>query len=112
MASVKESADLDNLPDLDTVKRYASRILNELKDQVNGQLDFSSNIKSFGPSQVVFNRVNADIAVTHTLRNVPQGFIIINSLQPIRVYQGTTPWTKDKLYLRSDVVGTVTILVI
>lgn len=112
MAAIKEGTELDNLQDLDQVKRYASRALGAIKEEINGNLDFSTNIRSFGPSQVVFLVAATDVVITHTLRSIPQGFIVINALQPIRVYQGQTPWTKDKLYLRSDVAGTINILVI
>lgn len=43
--------------------------------------------------------------VAHTLKRIPEGFIVINKDKAADVYDSGTPWTEDEIYLKTDVAS-------
>lgn len=48
-----------------------------------------------------------EVAVPHTLKRIPTGYLVIRQDKAASVYDGSTTFTKTNIYLKSD-VATVT----
>lgn len=111
MGKVKSSPQLQNVADLDDLKRFVGSFCEELAREFNGRVTFGDNIQASGPHTVTFSAAG-EMEVTHDLRTVPLGFIVINKTATCDVWKGSTTWTETKIYLQSSAASTITIYVI
>lgn len=102
--------DFTNLETLEDVKRYASIAVGQIKDALNGLLTFQDNFQSQIVS-VSFASVNTDVQISHSLGRVPTGYLHIRSTAAMVLYDGASANTDALLYIRSNGVGTATVLI-
>lgn len=110
MALIKENTEIQLAPDSQKF-RYIQAFMEAVKRTVNGKLDISSNV-NIAPVTVNFGVANSDIGIAHNLNRVPRGYIVISRSASFVVYDGGTPWTRDRLYLRSNATGQAKIVII
>lgn len=115
MPLVKQFFGISQLTSWKEVQRFASSVLDNLVDVVNGQLSFVDNINADGPYTVTFSGSSDVQAVAHNLARVPTGVIEISRTAAVTTY---TPsgiaytWTNNKIFLQSSGAGSVTIYII
>jgi hypothetical protein len=85
-------------------------VINNLRNTINGNLDFDTNFRSQFVS-VEFAATNTDTEINHSLGKRPRGYIIINSNEPMNVYDGNEAFQINKLVLRSDATGGANLLI-
>lgn len=90
--------------------KYLSIQLKSYYDILNGDLTFQD---SFAGKTITaeFTVVNTDTTFAHGLGFTPTGYIPIGYSAAMRVYDGVGTWNNSDIVLKSDVVGTATILV-
>jgi len=79
-----------------------SRFILDLASVINGGLKIPDNISSDIVAVADTGLANTEFTVTHTLKRVPQGFIIINNDKAGVVYNSTTVWTTTAIYLKCN----------
>lgn len=108
---ITRSNDVSNLdPGSDNFGRFVSQLLTSITSVINGELDFTDNIKC-SIVQATFVVVDTDVGITHTLGRTPVGYFVIGALAATNIYDGLQPKTDQLIYLRSSVVTTVRLLV-
>ena len=60
---------------------------------------------------ITFNQANVQQTIRHGLAFVPQYYVPLNKSVAMDIYNGDTGFDKTNIYLKSTVVGTVTLLV-
>lgn len=110
MGKIIASPEIDNVPGAEAKIRYIQLFLNNVLEQINGNLEITENLKI--KLQIVkFTSANVNKAIPHGLGVVPQGYIVCGkSAASVEVYDGTVVSTKNLIYLRSAAVGTANIL--
>lgn len=96
--------------DWDKAKLDLLPFLKDLRDQVNGSLQFDQNLKT-QTVHTSFGATNTDVAVSHNLGTVPSGYILAGASAPMSLFNGSKANTASLLYLRSNNVGSATIVV-
>ena len=61
---------------------------------------------------VTFNVANNEYEISHGLKRVPNGFIILNKSKASDVYDSGTAWTLSSIYLKCDTAGAVVKLIV
>ena len=84
----------------------------ELADTLNGGLKFSDNFNQETITVSDTGTADVEIAVTHTLKRIPVGFILINRNKAASVYSSGTAWTATTIYLKANLANcNITIMV-
>jgi hypothetical protein len=99
--------------DKDTLEqrwKYLSIQLKSNYDLLNKGLGFADNFNAKTLS-ATFTVANTDTTFAHGLGFTPTGYIPIGYTVAMRVYNGDGAWNNTNIILKSDVVGTATILV-
>jgi len=55
---------------------------------------------------------DAEGAVEHGLRVVPKGYVVVSRDKAAHIYDGSTAWTNEFIYVRSDIATVVAQLLI
>jgi len=111
MSKVETHGDLGSIKDTTTFMRFCSSFLSDVTDVINGQLEFSLNIKSQVVS-VTFNTANSDVTVTHTLNKTGVNFLVANKDVACDIYHGSQSDTSSTIYVRSTVAPATVVLVL
>lgn len=107
---VKTVQDFNNVDNWEDLRKYSSQVVKAIIDVVNGNLDFSSNIRS-SIITAQFTVATSDQQVAHGLGTVPSGYIVVGRSSNFNVFNGISPNTSDNIFLASSGAGTATILV-
>ncbi len=97
------------------LRRFTSQVVESIIQQVNGNLSFTENLFTSGPSIVEFAGPNDVQMVMHNLRRVPLGYVVVNQNAPIIVYKPEGDqylWTEKRIFLQGSGVGQVTLFVL
>lgn len=103
------ATDLSNIKDED-ITRFVSQFTSQTADIINGNISFADNFKAQTLS-VTFSSANTDVQVSHGLKKVPTGYIIVGASSAMSVYDGSSSNTADLFYVRSSATGTARILI-
>jgi len=72
------------------------------------QDNFDCNIQTVTLSAVV----GTELEITHNLRKIPTGYMVVSKDKTGDIYNGSSAWTATTLYLKSSVSSpTITVLV-
>jgi hypothetical protein len=110
MSSLTTSADFANLKGFDDLKRWITIWARDVESQINGNLDFTSNIRC-KIIDYTFVSPNTEYGIAHNLRKVPTGYILVNTDLATVLYNGGSTNTDSLIYLKCSVVTTCKILV-
>ena len=110
MGKLKQQYNLSNLLTVDDLIRFLSQITDEYATVVNGQLQFDQNLKT-STVDVRFTAANTQVSVPHGLARVPTGYIQAKSNVAARIYDGGSTNTDSVLYLKSDAIANVKVIV-
>lgn len=111
MASIKTTSDMGNVKSLRDIIRYITVFAKDLIENINGNLEFDSNIKS-STIEVTFASANVEQGIRHGLKRIPTGYIVKRASVACSIYDGGTKNTSDAIFLKSSAAGTVTLIVI
>lgn len=109
MSRLTESTDVTQVKP-EEIGTHLDRFSQQVSEILNGGIDFRTNFNG-GLVNAVFIAANTDTAVAHNLGRIPTGYIPTAKTAAMHVYTGTAPWTTKLMYLKSDVIGTVGLLV-
>lgn len=113
MAKLTVIPDVSQVNGLDEVKKFTAMNFKTIVNEINGRLNFVSNIEAAGPYQVEFPNGSDVVIVTHNLSRVPTGFLVINLDSGIVVFKPATPaWTNSRIYLQATAAGSALIYVV
>jgi len=94
----------------DELRRALADMVDQLSFIVNGNIGLLDNVK-VSRVKVSFTSANTNLYVPHTLGRVPKGYIVTSLSAAMIVYNGTSEWTGQGIYLRSSAIGDATLLV-
>lgn len=83
----------------------------EISDIINGGIRLHENIDCTVVSTTTPG-ANVELAVAHTLRRVPTGFIVVNINKAAIIYDSGTTWTTAYIYIKCDQNNTTVKLLI
>ena len=55
---------------------------------------------------------NAEDSAGHSLKRVPQGYLVISVDKAAVIYKGSNAWTTDKIFLKSNTASTAVKLIV
>lgn len=111
MGKITQDFNISNLAnDPKQLARFISIFRDAVIQEVNGNLEFDSNMKT-SIVTANFAAANSELIVTHTLGRAPQGYILTRSNAAASVYDGVTANTNTFLYVRSSAIANTTLLV-
>lgn len=86
----------------DVLDQELRTYLYDLATMLNGALKFSDNMNCQVVTVSDTGAANTEFTVTHTLKTVPIGFIVINNNKAGIVYDSGTAWTTAAVYLKCN----------
>ena len=101
---------IENVEKEDQKERQLTNILKDFYDILNNGFIFQDNLRGTVLT-VRFTAANTQQSVRHGLAFIPRNYIPINKTAAMDIYNGTTPFDRNNIYLRSSAIGTVTLLV-
>ncbi len=102
---------------VDDTKKLSDLIagfLGQLTSEFNGQLDFGTNIRSSALMGVTFLSSSIVVPVTHSLRTIPSGILMMKQDAAGSVYAPTGAqyaWTSRQIYLQASAAMNVSLYV-
>lgn len=104
MGQVTGRTDLSNIDDDKEFRRFASILFSSITDNINGGLEFESNIKGQIVTTLLPQTANEMFSIDHNLNKTNVNFIVINKTASTDVYRTSgTANTKNKIYLAASV---------
>jgi hypothetical protein len=107
---ITASTDIDNVKPPEDVPRYVELALQDIVQQVNGNLTFAENIRCKLLS-ITFSSSDTDTTVTHGMGRVPAGYIVSGKSVACSVYDGSVDATAQTITLKSSAAATVGLIV-
>lgn len=110
MPKVKTVQDVSNADTWEDLRRYVSIVLDDILAAINGRITLTENCST----QVVsatFSTANATVTIPHNLKRVPSGYILCGASVAMSLYNSATSNTVSNIYVKSNAVGTASILV-
>lgn len=109
MPLVQASPDILNLKDDAERFRYIQLALQDIIQQINGNIEIPTNLKA-NLVNVTFATANDDTSVSHGLGRVPQGYIELDKTEAMSIYRGSGLTNSLVISLRSSAAGRINIL--
>ena len=110
MSSISTPSDFGNLTTWEELKRWLSAWAVDTTTQINGNIDFTSNIKC-KIVDVSFKAANTDTTIRHQLKKIPTGYIVVRSNVAAVVYDGSVEFSTLSLTLKSSAIAECSILI-
>lgn len=107
---IKTSPDFSNIKDWTAAARYISSMFLEVVSILNGGLNFSENANITFAS-VNFVATNSEIRVPHSLGRTPTGYALAGQSVAMRIYDGLTANDSKNIYIKSDALGSATVMI-
>lgn len=108
---ISASSDLQNVKTLDDLKRFVTIFCGQVSDAFQGKISVTDNIRDQIIS-VTFAVPATTYAIPHRLNATPVGYIVVSSDSPLSLYDGTSPNTKDTIFLQSSAAGVAKVMVL
>jgi len=99
-----------NLDKPEDIARFLQIMGKNLGAILNGGLIFHDNFRG-QELDVTFPTANADLSISHKLGYMPTGYLLTRASVAMRLYDGSRPFTRDTIYLKSDAAGTASIII-
>lgn len=94
-----------------------NREFDRIKNIINGKLSFG-NLRGDDRNMdgeliyVSFPLVATDVAINHSLKTLPTGYLILRNFNGSIIYDGLTPWNHSTIYLRSNLAASAALVFI
>lgn len=109
MAKITASEKMDAL-DADDLPRWLTNFLREVKNILNGKINFRDNFDGQIVS-VEFEAADTDTLVSTRLRRTPTSYIILGKSANMVIYDGDTDSSTGNIYLKASAIGTAKLLI-
>lgn len=109
MSSITTPSDFSKIKTWEELKRWVAAWAVDITNQVNGNLDFNSNLRC-KLVDVVFTAANTDKRIAHSLGKIPTGYILVKTTASANLYDGSIVADADIIVLKSTATFTGTIL--
>lgn len=109
MAKVQATSKVATIKEDKDKFRFISIALEDLINQVNGNLEPVKNLK-FNTVSVTFSSADSDVLVSHNLGRVISGYIQCGQSAALIVYDGSPISSTSKVNLKASAAGTARIL--
>lgn len=106
---------MNYIKDADRLADLISGLMGQLTSEFNGAIDFVQNIRASGLHLMTFPDASTVVPLTHSLRKIPKGTIIIKQDAAASVYAPTGApyvWTDGQIYLQSSAAVHIALYVI
>jgi len=106
--------DLQNVSNVQALRRFVGAALNSIVLQLNGKLDIVDNLRASGPISVSFSSANEPVKIIHGLARQPVGYWLIKQDFSGSVYvpnEVVYPWNSGQIYLSSSAIMNVSLFV-
>lgn len=100
MALLKEGDSLTKL-DADGKFRYIEKFMQAVRRLLNGNLEFDKNML-IQPQIVTFPASGVEVQISHGLKRVPRGYLVVSRDFANIVYDSATPWNESFIYLKGN----------
>ena len=110
MSKLTSSPDFGNLKTWEDLRRWVTIWAKDVEAQVNGGLEFDSNIRS-RLLTVTFGSANTDVSAVHGLGRTPVGYFLVGSNVATVVYDGSVSNSSTTVTLRVSVAATCRIMI-
>jgi hypothetical protein len=107
---IKTVLDVSNVVSWEELRRYVSQMVKSIVEIINGNVDLVDNCAT-SIVTVNFSAASTTVQVAHTLKRLPQGYIVTQSSAGISVFDGNKSNTDSHVYVQASGAGTVTLLV-
>ena len=98
------SPDKTNKFQVDLVDRLL-RYTQKLGDIINKGIRAADNWEA-QIITVTLTLADTEQAIPHTLKRIPEGYVLVSNDKAAIIYDGTTAWTTTNIYIRSNVAAT------
>lgn len=109
MAQLTENTDFSNVTTLDDLIRYTSSFAEDIRNVVNGNIEFSPKNMYLELATVKFVTANMSFNVPHTLGKAGSGYIVYGANVATSVYN-TIPADNKFFYLLASSISTVNLI--
>lgn len=107
---IKATPDLSNVKGVEEVQRFATIVLKEIVEVLNGNVRFDDNLSA---NIISVNLTGStQVAVSHGLGRVPLGYIVVKAPSALSVFDGDSENTTETLYIKSNTSAAISLLVI
>lgn len=106
MGRIQAPNELGRIQDAGEFQRYVSRIILDIYNVINGQIDFGQNLRT-QRIEHAFSQTNVEYAIPHFLGRVPSGYLVVGKTAAADVYDGSTSWTDRVIYLKASAAATI-----
>ncbi len=103
MAKVTTPSNFSTVSTWEDLRRFSAQLCQDIVNQINGSLTFKDNIQGTDV-EVFFPVANVDLAITHKLGYVPNGFLVVGLNSAAIIYSGLQANT-IQIFLRSSVAN-------
>lgn len=111
MAKLQQAADFNQLKTIEDVTRFVTRFCSEVKDQINGNLQFQENMRC-NIIECSFPLANRGYPFSHGLGKIPKGYFIVQTQTATTISDSPAQNTDQVIYLgSSNPVPSVKVLV-
>lgn len=93
----------------DEFRRIVSILLNAITSILNGGAVFSDNF-SQSTQSVTFGAANTEVTVNHNIGRIPVGYLVLGNDSAATIYNGTTAFSAQAIFLRASAPCTATIM--
>lgn len=107
MSKITASTDLDRVPK-EKFNKYLVEFLENTVQVVNGQVEFTSNIKG-EINQVSFPVADTNVTVTHSLKRDPVGYLVFSVSAAMIIYESSK--SLNNIVLKSSAIGSATVFI-
>lgn len=99
-----------NVDTWEGLRRFTTVSLDDILRAINGEIDFIDNCSTKLVS-VSSDAADSEIKVTHSLKRIPNGYLLAGSSKAAAIYDGVTPATLNDIYIRINAVGKFKVLI-
>lgn len=95
-------------PDTDYTKNLEKTLdeaFQRLREILNKGLLFADNFDAYIATITTDATPGLETAITHGLKRVPSGYLVMSRDKAAIIYDGASAWTATTLYIRSDVAS-------
>ncbi len=103
MGRISTPSNFSSVTNWEDLRRFASACIQDIVNQINGRLTFNDNIQGV-TLQAFFPVANTDLALTHALGYVPNGFLVVGLDSAAIIYSSTAP-NSVQIFLRSSLAN-------
>lgn len=94
------------------IEKSFQRLMDQLVQILTKGLKFEDNFNCFIGSLTTSAVAGTELEISHGLKRIPSGYLVIGKDKTGDIFDGSTVWTSSSIYVKSDVASlTIKVLV-